>query len=250
MQTSTRMADNSGVALTEAQVGALEAANLPLLAPAGDLVTVSDTGANLQSLTAAQIDGLALIGVSGIYDVGGNLSFSEDQTSAIAANGLIVSDVGDDTISETVQSGGVIVSDGGALLLSDSSDGATVSAGASSLSVTQGDETIGLNANSAESITATSRTNVTIAFAPGFGNDSIQGFAASGPGNEVLQFETSMFSYLTPEMNPSAEAAALLSHATSSGGNTIISNSFGDSLTLQSVSVATLNGNLGDFKFV
>ncbi len=106
------------------------------------------------------------------------------------------------------------------------------------------------NANSAESITATSRTNVTFAFAPGFGNDPIQGFAAIGPGNDVLQFETSMFSYLTSGMNQSAEAAALLSHATSSAGNTIISDSFGDSLTLQSVSVATLNGNLGDFKFV
>ena len=201
LQTSTLIADDTGVGLTAAQVGALEATNLPVLAPAGDHVTVSDTGANLQSLTAAQIDGLALIGVSGIYDVGGNLSFNADQTSAIAASGLSMSDVGDDTIAETFQSGGVIVSEGGALLLSDNSDGATVDVGASSLSVTQGDETIGLNANSAESITATSRTNLAFAFTPGFGNDSIQGFAASGPGNDVLQFETSMFSYLTQGMN-------------------------------------------------
>ena len=250
LQTSTVMADDTSVALTAAQVGALEAANLAVLAPAGDQVTVSDTGANLQSLTAAQIDGSALIGVSGIYDVGGNLSFNADQTSAIAANGLIVSDVGDDTISETFQSGGVIVSEGGALLLSDNSDGATVDVGASSLSVTQGDETIGLNANSAESITATTRTNLAFAFTPGFGNDSIQGFAASGPGNDVLQFETSIFSYLTQGMSQSAEAAALLSNATSSGGNTIISDSSGDSLTLQSVSVATLTSNLGDLKFI
>ena len=60
-----------------------------------------------------------------------------------------------------------------------------------------------------------------------------------------------MFSYLTPSgMTQTQEALAVLSNATSSGGNTMIVDSFGDSLTLQATSLATLKANPGDLKFV
>jgi hypothetical protein len=61
-----------------------------------------------------------------------------------------------------------------------------------------------------------------------------------------------MFSYLTPEMTQAQELAAVLSHATTSGVNTTISDTLAsrDSLTLNSVTVATLTANPADFKFV
>jgi hypothetical protein len=42
----------------------------------------------------------------------------------------------------------------------------------------------------------------------------------------------------------------VLGHATTSGGNTIITDSASDSLTLKSTSLATLTANPADFKFV
>ncbi len=59
-----------------------------------------------------------------------------------------------------------------------------------------------------------------------------------------------MFSYLTPGMSQAQDLAAVLSHATSSGGTTTITDSLGDALKLNSVSVATLTANPADFKFV
>ncbi len=59
-----------------------------------------------------------------------------------------------------------------------------------------------------------------------------------------------MFSYLSPStMTQTQEAAAVLSHATTSGTAVIITDSLGDSVKLNSTSLATLNANLGDFKF-
>jgi len=87
-------------------------------------------------------------------------------------------------------------------------------------------------------------------FTSGFGSDTIVGFAAKGTNHDTIQFNASMFSYLTPGMTPAQDLAAVLSHATSSGGTTTISDSLGDKLALSSISVSTLQGNPADFKFV
>ena len=100
------------------------------------------------------------------------------------------------------------------------------------------------------SINATNRTKDTFVFSPNFGNDTIQGFAASGSNHDGIQFNASAFSYLTSGMTQAQDLAAVLGHATSSGGTTTILDSLGDSLALNSVSVATLTANPADFKFV
>jgi hypothetical protein len=159
------------------------------------------------------------------------------------------------SLTEKFTSGAVIVSSnqgssGGALTLSTNGNGLTVNVGASALSVTAGTETIPLTPYTTESITATSRTKDTFVFTPGFGNNRILGFAATGANHDVIQFEASMFSYLTSGMTQAQDLAAVLSHATSSGGTTTISDSLGDKLALNSVSVPTLTANPADFKLV
>jgi hypothetical protein len=119
----------------------------------------------------------------------------------------------------------------------------------STLSVTAGTETITPNPYTTESITATGRTKDTFAFTAGFGNDTITGFAATGANHDVIQLGVSMSSYLTSEMSQAQDLAVVLSHATSSGGTTTITDSLGDALKLNSVSVATLTANPADFKF-
>ncbi len=248
-------ASDTSANLTVAQAVALETANIAVSAPGGSVVQISDTAAHLQALTVTQINALPGIGVTGLMSSNANVLFNASQTSAILAANLDLSAAGTYTVGETFTSGAVITSGsdgsgGGKLTLSTNANGVTVSDGASSLSVTSGSQTIGLTDYGKETITATSRTNETFAFSTGFGNDTIIGFAATGTGHDLIQFEASMFSYLTPGMSQAAEIAAVLSHATTSGSNTTIVDSTGDSLTLNSVSVATLSANPADFKFV
>ena len=57
--------DNS-VSLSVAQAAALEAGDVGVTVPSGDTVTLVDTVANLESLTSAQLSGLAAIGVTAV----------------------------------------------------------------------------------------------------------------------------------------------------------------------------------------
>ena len=248
-------ASDTGVALTVAQAAALESGSIQVSAPAGSLVTVSDTAANLEALTATQILGLSGIGVAGLNSDNANVTFSASQTSAIVTANLTVSAPGTDSVTETFTDGAKIVSSnlgssGGSLSLSTNSNGLTVNVGTSALSVTAGTETIPLNPDATESINATSGGRDSFVFSPNFGTDTILGFDAKGSRHDVIEFETSMFSYLTSGMSQAQDLAAVLSHATSSGGTTTIYNSMGDSLALSKVSVATLQANPADFKFV
>ena len=248
-------ASNANVSLTVAQAKALETAGIPVTAPTGSHVTVSDTAANLRALTTAQISGLPAIGATGLNSSNANVAYSSSQTSALLAANLSLSAAGTYTVSETFTNGAVIVSGssgsgGGNLTLSTNANGVTVNVGTSALAVTAGTETIPLIPYATESITATSRTNDTFAFTPNFGNDTFTGFAATGASHDLIQFEASMFSYLTPGMTQAADVTAVLGHATTGGGNVIITDSAGDSLMLKSTSLATLTANPADFKFV
>ena len=251
-------ASDTNVALTTAQATALETAGVPVAAN-GSHVTVLDTAAHLQALTAAQISELPAIGVSGLNSSNANVTFSAFQTSAILAANLSLSASGTHTVAETFTNNAVIASasngsGGGSLTLSTNATGLTVNEGLSAMSVTAGSETIPLNPYATESITATGRTNDTFAFTHGFGHDTIIGFASMGAGHDLIQFETAMFSYMTPAMSQAQDLVALLNPAngsiTTSGGNTTITDSLGDNATLNSVSVATLAANPADFKFV
>jgi hypothetical protein len=246
-------ASDTNVALTVAQAAALETANIHLFAQTATGVTISDTAANLQALTAMQISGLPGIGVTGLNSNNANVTFSATQTSAIVSANLSLSASTTHTIAETFTNGAVITSasngaGGGNLTLSTNANGVTVSDSASAFNVTSGAETVPLTPYTTESIGATGRTSDTFEFGPGFGNDTILGFAATGASHDLLQFEASMFSYLTPGLTQAQEFAAVLSNATMSGGNTTITDSAGDKLTLNSVTLTTGSG--ADFKFV
>jgi hypothetical protein len=105
--------------------------------------------------------------------------------------------------------------------------------------------------HAAETVMASGRANETFIFGPNFGQDTITGFVAA---HDFIQFEASMFNYLTPNMSQALDVAAVLNplnkSVSTSGGNTTIRDSAGDSLTLNSVTVATLAGNPSAFKFV
>ncbi len=104
--------------------------------------------------------------------------------------------------------------------------------------------------NETFNVNASGSTGDTFLLTPDFGALTISNFAATGSGHDILEFQASMFSYLTPGMTQAAEAMAILGYAAPSGANTVITDSLGDKITLNSVSIATLNANLADFKFV
>jgi hypothetical protein len=109
--------------------------------------------------------------------------------------------------------------------------------------------------SSIENGTTTAGTGAddTFVFAPSFGHDVIANFAASGATHDVLEFSASSFSYLTKGETQAADWAALLLRAVSStAAGAMITDSKGDTVTLDKVAEATLAlaANAGDFKFV
>ena len=185
----------------------------------GATVTISDTAAHLETLTAAQIIALPALGVGGLNSNNADVAFNASQTSAIVTANLSLSVAGDYSVWETFSDGAVIGSanncgGGGDLTLSTNSNGATVDVGASALSVTAGGETIPLHPYGAELIVATGRTSDVFVYTPGFGHDTITGFAATGVSHDVLQFNASAFGAGLTAANQSADLAALLRDTT------------------------------------
>ena len=106
----------------------------------------------------------------------------------------------------------------------------TVTKGYNSLSVAVGNNSFTLTSHTNESILATGGSRETFVFNPGYGQATIQGFAAVD--GDRLQLATSSFSYLNRGMTQAQEFAALLSHSTSTNSGLIITDSLGDQLTL------------------
>jgi hypothetical protein len=85
-------ASDTTVSLMVAQITSLEAGAMKVSAPVSDdTVVISDTAAQLETLTASQIDGLPSIGVTGLVSTNANVSYSSTQTAALLASGLNVS---------------------------------------------------------------------------------------------------------------------------------------------------------------
>ncbi len=80
------VATDAGLKLTVAIAKALETANIAVVAPSGMSAIVSDTGANLQTLTAAQISGLTTLGFVGMTSTSGGVALTAAQ--AVALEGL------------------------------------------------------------------------------------------------------------------------------------------------------------------
>ncbi len=80
--------------------------------------------------------------------------------------------------------------------------------------------------------------NDVFVFHAGFGLDTISDFAAGAGVGDVIQVDSSLF----------ANFAAIQSHATQIGANTVITYDAGNTITLASVTLANLNAN--DFLLV
>jgi len=77
----------------------------------------------------------------------------------------------------------------------------------------------------------------TFVFGANFGHDVVKGFQASGASHDIVQFSKSVFDNF----------ADVLSHATASGGDVVITATTGDTLTLKNTKLAALDK--GDFHF-
>ncbi len=103
-----------------------------------------------------------------------------------------------------------------------------------------------------ETFTGAAAGGDTFAFYPGFGADSVTNFAAVGPSHNVLEFSVSCFTGMTSNMTQAADLLALLADTANlaGGGGAMITDSKGDTLTLDGLTKATLlSANAGDFKF-
>ena len=67
-------ATDASLALTEAEAVDMETGGITVSVPSGSTAIVSDTAANLQKLTAAQIAGLPGIGVTELFSDNANVS--------------------------------------------------------------------------------------------------------------------------------------------------------------------------------
>ena len=129
-------------------------------------------------------------------------------------------------------------------------NGLTITSASGSESVTTGSDTFAINPHSVETTTIqNSHSNETFVYGPGFGQDTITGFLApTSAGHDHLQFSASMFGF-SSTATQTADAKALLSNFASGTTNTTITDPQGDTLTLNGVTIATLQANLADFKF-
>jgi len=114
-------------------------------------------------------------------------------------------------------------------------------AGVESLQVGAGQDALAYHP--VETIDATASGGERFILGAGFGNEAINGFAASGASPDTIQFATSSFSYLTTAMTQAQDLAAVLAHASNGPSGLTISDSHGDSLTLAGMSAATIAAN-------
>jgi hypothetical protein len=134
------------------------------------------------------------------------------------------------------------------LLLYDPSQTVTKGGGAETLTVGTGSDPLTYHAT--ETIDATTSGGEQFIFSAGFGNETINGYNASGATPDSLQLAISAFSYLTPGMTQAQDLAAVLSHASNGLSNLTINDTHGDSLTLTGVTSAMVGVNPAMLQFV
>jgi hypothetical protein len=129
-------------------------------------------------------------------------------------------------------------------------NGLTTTYSSGNASVTVGSDTFAINPHSVETTTVmNSKSNETFVYGAGFGQDTIIGFLApTTSGHDHLQFSRSMFGF-SSTATQTADAKALLSNFATGTTSTTITDLQGDTLTLNGVTIATLQANLPDFKF-
>jgi hypothetical protein len=130
----------------------------------------------------------------------------------------------------------------------------TITRGSGTETFKVGTSSFSLGYHSNETIQVGAAGSEAFAFGSNFGNETINGFAASGTNPDTIQLATSSFSFLNPSMTQAAELAALLNPLnggiSTSGGNTTITDRSGDSLTLVGLTPSTIAANPSQFHFV
>ncbi len=106
-----------------------------------------------------------------------------------------------------------------------------------------------LSYHAVETVDATTSGSETFAFSAGFGNETINGFSASGASPDSLQLAKSAFSYLTPAMTQAEDLANVLSQATRGPSGLTLTDSHGDSLTLTGVTPSMIAANPAMIEF-
>jgi hypothetical protein len=86
----TVAATNASIAVGLAKVQAFTAAGITLSVPAGDQAALSDTAANLETLSAAQIASLGSIGISAVASTDTSVSITAAQAIAFESAGIAV----------------------------------------------------------------------------------------------------------------------------------------------------------------
>ncbi len=127
--------------------------------------------------------------------------------------------------------------------------GMILTRGNSADSLTSGSYTLPIAYHPTETIQAAGVNAERFALSPHFGNETINGFAASGAGDDTIQFSLSNFSYLNSGMTQAQDLAAVLANATSGASGTTIANAYADTLSLPGIS-ATITASFSQFKIV
>ena len=101
-----------------------------------------------------------------------------------------------------------------------------------------------------ESIDATTSGSEQFVFSAGFGNETINGFSASGASPDTIQLSKSAFSYLTPAMTEAEDLTAVLTNGGVRGQSALtISDTHGDSLTVAGLTPAMIAANPSMIQF-
>jgi len=95
-------ASDTNVALQADLAALLEAANMTVTAPSGSNVTLADTRANLNAMSATTIAGLPALGVSGIVSTTGPVTISVAQALALEGANLEITGPNEASVSVTL----------------------------------------------------------------------------------------------------------------------------------------------------
>jgi len=220
--------NNANVNFSVAQTSAILASGLTVAATGSDTVTENFATGAYSVFENGLLITQKSVNADGSYDIahfnvsGLGYSSYEDIYSAAGTRLAEARDMNDGS---------------GALLLYG--NGLTVNSGPGQFGATIGADVFALNPHANEAITASGHASEVFAYASGFGQSAITGFAATGASHDVLQVQSAMFSDVT----------TLLNHAVQVGANVQITDPTGDTIILNSVSKTTLAANPSDFRF-
>ena len=248
--------------------------------------TISDSGADIEKLTAKELSGKTSAGPVTLYDSGGDAILAGSQTAALTADDFFVTVAAGATVTEDFTNGGydvigslpgtnyayedIFAAPAGtaktATLCAQSvdapngdnlflfGDSLTMSSSSAGLSVTSGADVspiVPLTASSSTTIWANGENAETFKFASGFGNCDIEGFLVAGTKTapaDTLDLDTKMFKGLT-STTATTDLAALIkgNDLTFSDGVVTLTDAAHDTLTLSGIS--TLAAFEKDIKF-